>query len=73
VFFFAPDRVVKRRQDWGPGGLEERYGKAWDQFVADTPRWLTLDRHSGPAGVRQAFLAVLDGTLGPDRGAIVRP
>jgi hypothetical protein len=41
--------------------------------VADTPRWLTLDRHSGPAGVRQAFLAVLDGTLGPDRGAIVRP
>jgi hypothetical protein len=73
VFFFAPDRVVKRRQDWGPGGLEERYGKAWDQFVADTPRWLTLDRHSGPAGVRQAFLAVLDGRLGPDRGAIVRP
>lgn len=73
VFFFAPDRVVKRRQDWGPGGLEERYGKAWDAFVADTPRWLTLERHSGSDGVRAAFLDVLDGKSGPDRGMIVRP
>lgn len=73
VFFFAPDRVVKRRQDWGPGGLEERYGKAWEAFVADTPRWLTLDRFSGPDALRDAFVAVLDGRSGPDRGVIVRP
>eukprot|EP01035_Chromulina_nebulosa_P007019 gene7019-9459_t len=35
AFFFAPDRIVKRRQDWGPGGLESRYGEAWDRFVGE--------------------------------------
>ena len=25
AFFFAPDQITKRRQDWGPGGLEKRF------------------------------------------------
>ena len=73
IFFFAPDRVVKRRQDWGPGGLEARYGEAWDGFVSDTPRWLTLQHHSGAEGVQAAFLSVLDGKTPPSVGVICRP
>lgn len=73
VFFFAPDRVVKRRQDWGPGGLETRYGEAWDRFVADTPRWLTLKTLTGAEGVQTAFLAVLDGRSPSSEGLICRP
>ena len=73
IFFFAPDRVVKRRQDWGPGGLEARYGEAWDAFVANTPRWLTLQHHSGPDGVQAAFLSVLDGKMPSSVGVICRP
>lgn len=73
VFFFAPDRVVKRRQDWGPGGLETRYGEAWDGFVADTPRWLTLKDFAGAEGVKTAFLEVLDGKAPSSEGLICRP
>ena len=73
IFFFAPDRVVKRRQDWGPGGLETRYAQAWDGFVADTPRWLTLQHHSGAQGVQVAFLSVLDGKTPSSVGVICRP
>jgi hypothetical protein len=65
--------VVKRRQDWGPGGLEARYGEAWDGFVSDTPRWLTLQHHSGAEGVQAAFLSVLDGKTPPSVGVICRP
>lgn len=72
-FFFAPDRVVKRRQDWGPGGLEERYAAAWEVFVADTPRWLTLNRFDGAEALQSAFLDVLDGRTTSSDGIIVRP
>lgn len=28
-FFFAPDRVSKRAEDWGRAGLEARVAEAW--------------------------------------------
>lgn len=73
TFFFAPDRIVKRRQDWGPGGLEGRYAQAWDAFVADTPRWLTLKEFTGAEGVKAAFLDVLSGKAPSSEGPICRP
>ncbi|MDP1736619.1 MAG: DUF2855 family protein [Caulobacter sp.] len=73
TFFFAPDRIVKRRQDWGPGGLEERYAAAWDRFVADTPRWLTLKALDGAKALQGAFLDVLNGRNSSSEGIIVRP
>jgi NADPH:quinone reductase-like Zn-dependent oxidoreductase len=73
AFFFAPDRIVKRRQDWGPGGLESRYGEAWDRFVADTPRWLTLKDFTGAEGVKTAYLDVLGGKAPSSEGLICRP
>ena len=32
TFFFAPDRVVKRSEDWGRAGLETRVADAWHPF-----------------------------------------
>ena len=73
IFFFAPDRIVKRRQDWGPGGLETRYAQAWAGFVADAPRWLTLKHLSGAQALQTAFLDVLDGKTVSSEGLIIRP
>ncbi len=73
TFFFAPDRIVKRRQDWGPGGLEERYAMAWDLFVADTPRWFRLEAANGSEAIQKAFHRVLDGRSPPSEGLICRP
>lgn len=33
AFFFAPDQVRKRRGDWGPQGVETKFGTAWREFV----------------------------------------
>lgn len=73
TFFFAPDRIVKRRQDWGPGGLETRYAAAWDVFIADTPRWLTLERAEGPEAIDKAYHRVLEGRSPPSEGLICTP
>jgi len=73
VFFFAPDRIAKRRQDWAPGEFETRYGKAWAGFVADAPRWLTVERGQGQAAIQAAFAAQVDGGTSPDTGVVLAP
>ena len=73
VFFFAPDRIAKRRIDWAPGEFEQRYGKAWVGFVADAPRWLTVERSGGQAAIQRAFAAQVDGGTSPDVGVVLAP
>lgn len=73
VFFFAPDRIAKRRQDWGPGGLEARYAEVWPAFIADSADWMRIERHDGPAALTASWLAVLEGRSTPDQGIICQP
>ncbi|WP_184716934.1 DUF2855 family protein [Caulobacter sp.] len=73
AFFFAPDRVTKRQNDWGPGGFEQRYGAAWSGFVADAPRWLKVERSAGQAAIQKAYLAQVDGGTAPDVGVVLAP
>ncbi|PIB96010.1 DUF2855 family protein [Caulobacter sp. X] len=73
AFFFAPDRIAKRRQDWAGGEFEQRYGAAWTPFVADAPRWLTVKEGQGPEAIRAAYLAQVDGGTAADVGVVLRP
>lgn len=73
VFFFAPDRIAKRRQDWAPGEFETRYGKAWAGFVADAPRWLTVETSAGREAMQAAYLAQVEGGAPADVGVVLKP
>jgi NADPH:quinone reductase-like Zn-dependent oxidoreductase len=73
ILFFAPDRVKKRQEDWGPGGFESRYGAAWSAFVADAGRWLKVENGVGQDAIAATYLAVLEGRAGPETGCVVRP
>lgn len=73
AFFFAPDRIRQRTTDWGPGGLDQRYGAAWAPFVADAPRWLKVRHGAGQAAIAETYQAVLEGRAGPDEGQVLRP
>jgi len=73
ILFFAPDRVKKRQEDWGPGGFETRYGAAWAAFVADAARWLKVETGEGQEAIAATYLAVLEGRAGPETGCVVRP
>jgi hypothetical protein len=65
IFFFAPDRVVKRSGDWGPARLETRVADAWHPFCEWAGGWLDVVRGQGFEAVQSAYLDVLEGRVDP--------
>jgi Protein of unknown function (DUF2855) len=65
AFFFAPDRVVKRSEDWGAAGLDGRVAEAWHPFCEWTGGWLEPTRGRGFEAVQNAYLDVLEGRVDP--------
>jgi Protein of unknown function (DUF2855) len=71
TFFFAPDRLAKRRADWGPGGVESRIERAWEGFLASVDQWLTIEEHQGFEAIAPTWLEVLEGRSAPDVGHVI--
>ena len=65
ALFFAPDRVVKRSQDWGRVDLEKRVADAWHPFCEWTGGWLESIGGEGFDAVQAAYLDVLEGRVEP--------
>jgi hypothetical protein len=65
TFFFAPDRVVKRSEDWGRAMLQTRVADAWHPFCEWTGGWLDVVRGRGFEAVQSAYLDVLEGRVDP--------
>lgn len=71
AFFFAPDRIVKRGQDWGREGLEDRVAEAWHPFCEWAAGWLEPIAGSGFEGVLDAYLDVLVGGVPPNKAHVL--
>ncbi len=71
TFFFAPDRIKVRSEEWGAAGLDARVADAWRPFVAWTGRWLEVVRGSGPEAVERAYRELLDGRVGSATGHVL--
>jgi hypothetical protein len=71
VWFFAPDQIRKRAKEWGPGGIDKRFGAAWSGFAPMLDQWLTVTEGRGQAAVREAYLDTLNGRVPPDQGVIL--
>ena len=70
-FFFAPDRVVKRSEDWGRAELETRVADAWHPFCEWMGGWLETIRGQGFEAVQSAYLDVLEGRVDPKRAHVL--
>src|SRR5580692_4596472 len=68
VWFFAPDQIRKRASEWGPGGVEQRFGVAWSTFAPTLEGRLTVVESRGPAAVKQVYLDTLNGHIPPEQG-----
>jgi hypothetical protein len=73
TFFFAPDRLRKRAEDWGPEGLNERIAAAWPPYVEWTGDWLEVVHDSGPEAIQRIYLELLDGKTDPAVGHVLSP
>ncbi len=70
-WFFAPDQIRKRAKEWGPGGVEQRFGAAWSGFAPKLDKWLTVAESRGPAAVKKVYLDTLNGHVSPDGGQML--
>jgi hypothetical protein len=70
-FFFAPDQIRKRAREWGPGGVDMRFGAAWSGFVPNLDRWMDVRKDHGPAAVQRGYLDTLNGRVPPNQGLIL--
>jgi hypothetical protein len=71
TFFFAPDQMVKRRADWGPNGIEDRYGEAWRRFVPHVEGWVDVVEGRGPQALTDVWLEVLGNKSAPRVGNVL--
>jgi hypothetical protein len=72
TFFFAPDQMRKRYEDWGPHGVEERHAEAWSRFAPVVADWVDVVVGEGPEGLRSAWLETLAGTTPPRVGHVIQ-
>jgi hypothetical protein len=70
-WFFAPDQIRQRAREWGPGGIESRFGNAWSGFVPMLDGCITVMESHGQAAVEQVYLDTLNGRVPPDQGHIL--
>jgi hypothetical protein len=73
TFFFAPTRLQKRTEDWGPEGLNERLNDAWRPYVEWVRGWLRVEHGSGPEDIERVYLELLDGRSDPAVGHVLSP
>jgi hypothetical protein len=71
IFFFAPDQIGKRAQDWGRGGLETRFAAVWPGYCELFDRWFEIDYGSGTDAVERVYRESLEGRVKPDRADIL--
>jgi Protein of unknown function (DUF2855) len=68
TWFFAPDQIRKRAKEWGPGGIDRRFGAAWSDFAPTLERRLKVIEGRGEGPVRQVYLDTLRGRIPPEQG-----
>lgn len=73
VFFFGPDRIRKRSQDWGAAVFEARFSAALKDFVANIQPWLRIETAQGPDALEASYRSVLEARVPADVGYIVLP
>jgi NADPH:quinone reductase-like Zn-dependent oxidoreductase len=70
--FFAPDRIVQRRKDWGADGYAAHYSEAWEGFIASAHGWLEVVEESGLDAAQARWRKLLDGQMKAEEGYIIR-
>jgi Protein of unknown function (DUF2855) len=71
TFFFAPDRVTKRSEDWGRAGLEARVADAWHPFCEWIGGWLETIPGQGFEALKAAYIDVLEGRVDPKHAHVL--
>lgn len=68
TWFSAPDQIRVRAKEWGPGGVDIKFGVAWSGFAPKLDQRLDVTEGRGPAAVQATYLDTLNGRVPPNLG-----
>ncbi|MDB5501206.1 MAG: hypothetical protein JWR89_1108 [Tardiphaga sp.] len=68
TWFFAPDQIRTRAKEWGPGGIDKRFGASWAAFAPKLAGWIEVVEGRGPAAVERLYRDTLAGRVPPHQG-----
>jgi hypothetical protein len=71
TFFFAPDQISVRREQWGQATLDEKLDAAWAEYAPWAARWIEFRHTQGVEALRDTYLALLDNRADPKVGHIL--
>jgi hypothetical protein len=71
AFFFAPDRVKKRIEDWGSAEFQRRLGEAMGRFLGSASGWLRVVEGQGPAALESVYHGMVEGRVNPAEGHVL--
>ena len=71
AMFFAPDRIRKRTQEWGPEKFQAEMQQAWAAFLARVDGWVSINERSGRNAMVETWEEVLRGAP-PDQAFVIR-
>lgn len=71
TLFFAPDRVVKRSQDWGVDDLMRRAADAWNPFCEWIGGWLGTIPGAGFEALQSAWAETIEGRIDPKAAHVI--
>ncbi|SFN33537.1 DUF2855 family protein [Dokdonella immobilis] len=76
AFFFAPEQIRKRTQDWGAAGYNERFSAAERGFIGKLSDpgndWMHVVEHDGFESAQALIADLVAGNMDPRAGHIVR-
>lgn len=70
-FFFAPDQMRKRIQDWGRPLFEQRFAAQWQRFLNSVDPWFRPVQVNGAEAALEAYRRVLAGETDPAEGYLL--
>ncbi|MEL6364223.1 MAG: DUF2855 family protein [Pseudomonadota bacterium] len=69
--FFAPGRIKKRVEDWGPEAFFGKSGEAWASFLKRAATLGTVRRVEGPEAMLAEYRKLAAGEVDPREGVIL--
>jgi hypothetical protein len=71
-FFFAPEQIRKRREEWGPGAIEKQITAAWKRIAGDSDDWLSVQVHEGLDTALVVYKSLAKGKASPKDGHVIK-
>jgi len=69
--FFAPSQIQKRLAEWGQDKFNTLMADAWQNFLAASSGWISVDAQRGLDALSTTYEAFLRGEADPARGYVV--